>query len=136
MKSLQNSVIFPRGEAMGNFGGEAYMNMMVPFGHPSGCSLGNVTFGPGCHNDWHIHHGWQFLLVTGGEGYYQEWGCPARRLRSGDVVQVPPGVKHWHGAAPDSWFVHIGLIVNETEPTTGCEPLSNKDYLSCEEAAQ
>lgn len=133
MENLSSGVIFDRGERVNVFGGEAYLNMMVPFADPSGCSIGNVTFAPGVRNDWHIHHGWQFLFVTGGEGYYQEWGRPARRLHPGDVVRVPPGVKHWHGAVSDNWFTHIGMIVNETEPTTGCEKLTDEAYRHCEE---
>ena len=74
-----------------------------------------VTFEPACRNNWHIHHatkgGGQILIVTAGEGYYQEWGKPARRIRKGDTVNIPAGVKHWHGAAPDCWFQHIALEV-------------------------
>ena len=78
-----------------------------------------VTFEPGCRNNWHVHHaktgGGQMLIVTAGEGYYQEWGKPARRIVKGDTVNIPAGVKHWHGAAPDSWFQHIALEVPGTE---------------------
>ena len=74
-----------------------------------------VTFEPGCRNHWHIHHaekgGGQILIVTAGRGYYQEWGKPARELKPGDVVNIPANVKHWHGAAKDSWFQHIALEV-------------------------
>lgn len=77
--------------------------------------MANVTFQPGCRNHWHIHHakrgGGQILLVAAGEGYYQEWGKKPRKLRPGDVVIVPPEVKHWHGAAPHSWFSHIAIEV-------------------------
>lgn len=63
-------------------------------------------------SDWHIHHkGGQILLVTGGRGYYQEWGGQAREPHPGDVVHIPPEVKHWHGAAPDSWFSHLAVEV-------------------------
>ena len=74
-----------------------------------------MTFEPGCRNNWHIHRadqgGGQLLLCVAGRGYYQEWGKPARELRPGDVVNIPTGVKHWHGAAPDSWFSHLALEV-------------------------
>ena len=89
-----------------------------------------VTFEPGCRNNWHIHHkGGQILLVTAGRGYYQEWGKPARELHPGDVVNIPPEVKHWHGAAPDSWFAHIAIEV----PAAGasnewCEPVTDAAY--------
>lgn len=75
----------------------------------------NVTFEPGCRNNWHIHHaksgGGQILVCVGGRGYYQEWGKAARELHPGDVVNIPAGVKHWHGAAPDSWFSHLAVEV-------------------------
>lgn len=90
------------------FTGKSYLNMLVnqPFG------IGNVTFEPGCRNDWHIHHfGGQILLVTGGEGWYQEWGMQARRLKAGEVVTIAPEVKHWHGAVSDCWFSHLAIEV-------------------------
>lgn len=75
----------------------------------------NVTFEPGCRNNWHIHHaksgGGQILVCVGGRGYYQEWGKEAQELHPGDVVNIPAGVKHWHGAAPDSWFSHLAVEV-------------------------
>ena len=77
--------------------------------------IGNVTFEPGCRNNWHIHKstqgGGQILLVTAGRGWYQEWGKPARALHPGDVVNIPANVKHWHGAARDSWFAHLAVEV-------------------------
>ena len=92
-----------------------------------------VTFEPACRNNWHIHHaktgGGQMLIVTAGEGYYQEWGKPARRLRKGDTVNIPANVKHWHGAAPDSWFQHIALEVPGTEQSNEwCEPVDDAAY--------
>ena len=87
-----------------------------------------VTFEPNCRNNWHIHHaktgGGQILIVTAGEGYYQEWGKEPRRIRKGDTVNIPAGVKHWHGAA-DCWFQHIALEVPGTETRTEwCEPVA------------
>lgn len=92
-----------------------------------------VTFEPGCRNNWHIHHakagGGQMLIVTAGEGYYQEWGKPARRIKRGDTVNIPANVKHWHGAAPDSWFQHIALEVPGTEQSNEwCEPVDDAAY--------
>lgn len=79
----------------------------------------NVTFEPKCRNNWHIHHaksgGGQILVCVGGRGYYQEWGKEAIKLNPGDVVNIPAGVKHWHGAAPDSWFSHLALEVPGTD---------------------
>ena len=92
-----------------------------------------VTFEPGCRNNWHIHHaktgGGQMLIVTAGEGFYQEWGKPARRLKKGDTVNIPAHVKHWHGAAPNFWFQHIALEVPGTEQSNEwCEPVDDKAY--------
>ena len=92
-----------------------------------------VTFEPGCRNNWHIHHaktgGGQILIVTAGVGFYQEWGKPARRLTKGDTVNIPANVKHWHGAAPDSWFQHIALEVPGTEQSNEwCESVDDKAY--------
>ena len=97
-----------------------------------------VTFEPGCRNNWHIHHaktgGGQMLIVTAGEGFYQEWGKPARRLTKGDTVNIPANVKHWHGAAPDSWFQHIALEVPGTEQSNEwCEPVDDKAYAEATE---
>ena len=95
--------------------------------------MANVTFEPGCRNNWHIHNaaagGGQILLVTAGRGYYQEWGADARKLHPGDVVHIPAGVKHWHGAAPDSWFQHLAVEVpGERCGNEWCEPVSDEIY--------
>ena len=92
-----------------------------------------VTFEPGCRNNWHIHHaktgGGQILIVTAGEGYYQEWGKPARHIVKGDTVNIPAGVKHWHGAAPGCWFQHIALEVPGTEQSNEwLEAVDDKAY--------
>ena len=80
---LSNSVIFPIGEKFESehFKGTVWLHMLTPFG--TACPIGNVTFEPGCHNCWHKHAGGQILLVTGGRGYYQEWGKPAQELHAG-----------------------------------------------------
>ncbi|MGN1098620.1 MAG: cupin domain-containing protein [Clostridia bacterium] len=93
----------------------------------------NVTFEPKCRNNWHIHHaksgGGQILLVTAGRGYYQELGKPARELKPGDVVNIPPETKHWHGAAPDSWFAHIAIEVGgEDTSNEWLESVSDEEY--------
>lgn len=114
MKPEQVSV-FPVGEKNEAFAryfvGQSYLKMFTT----EGVAIGNVTFEPGCRNNWHIHHaqtgGGQILLCTAGRGYYQEWGKEARELHPGDVVVIPAEVKHWHGAAPDSWFAHLAVEV-------------------------
>ena len=125
--------VFPTGgknEAFAKyFVGQSYLNMLST----EQVFIGNVTFEPGCRNNWHIHHadkgGGQMLLVTAGEGWYQEWGKPARKLLPGDVVHIPAGVKHWHGAAADCWFQHLAVEVpGENSRTEWCEPVSDEDY--------
>lgn len=125
--------IFPRGEENTAFGqyftGQSYLNMLSL----EQVAIGNVTFEPGCRNNWHIHHarsgGGQILLVTGGRGYYQEWGKEPRELHQGDVVNIPAEVKHWHGAAPDSWFSHLAIEVpGEEAKSEWCEPVSDVEY--------
>ena len=90
----------------------------------------NVTFEPKCRNNWHIHHkGGQILLITGGRGHYQEEGKPARELKKGDVVNIPAEIKHWHGAAKDSWFSHIAIEVPaENSSTEWLEEVDDEDY--------
>ena len=93
----------------------------------------NVTFEPGCRNNWHIHHaekgGGQLLLCTAGEGWYQEAGKPAVSLTPGSVVMIPAEVKHWHGAKKDSWFSHIAVEVpGEGCRNEWCEPVTDEEY--------
>ena len=122
--------IFPTGEKNTAFAkyfvGQSWLNMLTT----EGVSIGNVTFEPKCRNNWHIHHkGGQILLCTAGRGYYQEWGKPARELHPGDVVQIPPEVKHWHGAVPDSYFVHLAVEVPaEGSSNEWLEPVSDEEY--------
>ena len=110
--NLDKISVFPMGEKNEAFAqyfvGQSYLNMLST----ERVAIGNVTFEPGCRNNWHIHHrGGQILLVTAGRGYYQEWGKPEQELYPGDVVNIPPEVKHWHGAAPNSWFAHLAVEV-------------------------
>lgn len=91
--------------------------------------VSNVTFEPGCRNNWHSHTGGQVLVCVGGEGYYQEKGKPARRLKAGDVVEIAPDVVHWHGAAPDSWFSHLAVECNpQTNKNTWLSPVTDEEY--------
>lgn len=124
--------IFTRGEEnpYGQyFIGKSYLKMLST----EQVIIGNVTFEPCCRNHWHIHHadkgGGQILLVTAGSGWYQEWGKPALALKAGDVVNIPAGVKHWHGAKKDSWFQHLAIEVPaENGRTEWCEPVSDEEY--------
>lgn len=93
----------------------------------------NVTFEPSCRNNWHIHHaktgGGQMLIAVGGRGYYQEWGKEPVEMKPGDVVNIPANTKHWHGAAPDSWFSHLAIEVGGTETSNEwLEAVSDNEY--------
>lgn len=95
--------------------------------------MANVTFEPKCRNNWHIHKadkgGGQILLCVSGRGWYQEWGKSAQELHEGDVVTIPAGVKHWHGAAKDSWFSHIAVEVpGENASNEWLEPVKKEEY--------
>ena len=111
----QNEMVFPIGAPNDGFAkyfvGQSYLAPLST----AQVGIYNVTFEPGCRNNWHIHHaksgGGQILVCVAGCGYYQEWGKPAQELHPGDVVNIPVGVRHWHGAAPDSWFSHLALEV-------------------------
>lgn len=122
--------IFPIGEENTAFEkyfvGKSYLNPLTDKGGP----IHNVTFEPGCRNNWHIHHkGGQILLCTAGRGYYQEWGKSAQELHPGDVVNIPPEVKYWHGAAPDSWFSHLAVeIPAEGGSNEWLEAVSDEEY--------
>ncbi|MED1421213.1 cupin domain-containing protein [Bacillus smithii] len=131
--NLSESEIFPKGEKVANgyFIGTAWLEMLVPYDSTFNCPIGNVTFEPGARNNWHKHPGGQILLVTGGKGYYQEEGKPVQVLHEGDVVKIHPGVKHWHGATPDSWFTHIAISTNvQKGDTEWLEPVTDEEYNS------
>ena len=133
MKNGQVLSEFPIGEKNDAyaqyFDGQSYLAMLSK----EQVVIANVTFEPGCRNHWHIHHaekgGGQILVCIYGRGYYQEWGKTARELKPGDVVNIPANVKHWHGAAKDSWFQHLAVEV-EGEKTSNewCEAVSVEEY--------
>ena len=129
----QQEMVFPIGAPNDGFAqyfvGQSYLHALST----SQVGVYNVTFEPGCRNNWHIHHaksgGGQLLLCTAGRGWYQEWGQPARELHAGDVVMIPPEVKHWHGAAADSWFVHLAVEVPGVETANEwCEAVADDEY--------
>ena len=111
------------------FVGQSYLNILSK----EGVFIANVTFEPGCRNNWHIHKaskgGGQILICVAGRGYYQEWGGEVRELLPGDVVNIPTGVKHWHGAASGSWFCHLAVEVpGENTSNEWLEPVDADDY--------
>ncbi len=113
-----------------NFIGDAFVEMMV-VNKEYDMSVYNVTFKPACRNSWHKHSVGQILLVTGGEGYYQEKGKPAQFLTKGDIVEIPANVVHWHGAAPDKEFIHVGITPQMSKnDVEWLEPVEDEEYLA------
>lgn len=115
MRAHAKEMVFPIGQPNDAFAqyfvGQSYL---APISTQQ-VGIYNVTFEPKCRNNWHIHHasegGGQILVCVAGRGYYQEWGKPAVEMKAGDCINIPAGVKHWHGAAPDSWFSHLAIEV-------------------------
>jgi len=128
----QNEIFFPIGEAnpYGEFFvGQSYLAPLSTEQVP----IFNVTFEPGCRNNWHIHHaksgGGQMLICIGGRGFYQEWGKEAIEMTPGKVINIPAEVKHWHGAAADSWFSHLAIEVDGEETSNEwLEAVAEEDY--------
>lgn len=127
------SMIFPIGAPNDGFAryfiGQSYLEPIST----EQVGIYNVTFEPSCRNNWHIHRadkgGGQILVCVAGRGYYQEWGKETRELNPGDVVNIPVGVKHWHGAAPDSWFSHLAVEVpGENGSNEWLEEVSDEQY--------
>ena len=130
---FQKEIFFPIGDPNDAyaqyFDGQSYLAPVCGQPFP----IANVTFEPGCRNHWHIHHadkgGGQLLICVGGRGYYQEWGKEAVEMTPGTVIEIPEGAKHWHGAAPDSWFAHLAFdIPGENASAEWLEPVSDEDY--------
>ena len=134
-ENYARSIMFPIGESNDAYAkyfiGNSYLAPIVK----DGVFIANVTFEPGCRNNWHIHHstkgGGQTLICVGGRGYYQEWGKEPVEMLPGDAIHIPAGVKHWHGAAPDSWFSHLAIeIPGENTSNEWLEPVSDEQYYS------
>ena len=130
--AYQNTIFFPIGEEnpYGRFFvGQSYLAPVSTQQVP----VFNVTFEPGCRNNWHVHRaaagGGQMLICVGGRGWYQEWGKEAVEMTPGTVVNIPANVKHWHGAAADSWFSHLAIeVVGENASNEWLEPVSEEEY--------
>ncbi|MGI6217865.1 MAG: carboxymuconolactone decarboxylase family protein [Coriobacteriales bacterium] len=129
----QNTIFFPIGDPNDAFAqyfdGQSYLAPVSTEQIP----IFNVTFEPGCRNHWHIHHaksgGGQMLICVGGRGYYQAWGEDAVEMTPGTVVNIPAEVKHWHGAAPDSWFSHLAIdVAGEDTSNEWLEAVDPEEY--------
>ena len=128
------SMIFPIGQPNDGFAAYFTGNSYLAPISTDQVGIYNVTFEPGCRNNWHIHHakngGGQILICVSGRGFYQEWGKEAFELLPGSVVNIPAGVKHWHGAAPDSWFSHLSVEVPGSETSNEwLEKVTEDEYL-------
>lgn len=130
----ENAMIFPIGQPNNGFAkyfiGQSYLAPITT----EQVGIFNVTSEPGCRNNWHIHHaksgGGQILICVGGREYYQEWGKPAEEMKPGDCVNIPVGVKHWHGATPDSWFSYLAVEVpGEEGSNEWLEPVEDDAYM-------
>ncbi len=133
MEKHAASMVFPIGNPNDGFAQYFSGKSFLALVSKEQVGIFNVTFEPGCRNNWHIHHakngGGQILVCVAGRGYYQEWGKAAIKMRPGDVVNIPVGVKHWHGAAPDSWFSHLAVEVpGEEASNEWLEEVSDIDY--------
>lgn len=111
------------------FVGQSYLNMLST----QGVAIGNVTFAPGCRNNWHIHHatqgGGQMLIGIAGRGWYQEEGKAAVEILPGTVIHIPANVKHWHGAAANSWFAHLAFeLSGKNTSNEWLEPVTDEEY--------
>ena len=140
-KELPESIsAFPIGDKLPEmfsryFIGQAYLAPLTQ-NKALNCPVSNVTFEPGCRNNWHSHTGGQILVVVGGKGFYQARGEGGRLLLPGDVVEIPAHVEHWHGAAPDSWFSHLAIECNPlTNENTWLEPVDDKQYAEATASA-
>ncbi len=134
-KQFNEANMFGKGEFNKNFAQyftkDSFLNPLTVPGE--GLFLANVTFEPGCRNNWHIHHatsgGGQILICTAGEGWYQEEGKEAEELKEGTIIVIPSNVKHWHGAKKDSWFSHISLEVPGTDTSNEwLDPVTDEEY--------
>lgn len=133
-KAFDQVNVFGIGEPNNGFAryfiGQSYLNPLTDGKKTLG--LFNVTFEPGCRNNWHIHKaaqgGGQLLICTAGEGWYQEEGKDAVSLTPGTVITIPANVKHWHGAKKDSWFSHIAIDVPGNTGTEWLEPVTDEEY--------
>jgi quercetin dioxygenase-like cupin family protein len=130
-KEHKSQLLFPKGDKItnNNFTGTAWLQMFVSNDSIYNTSIGNVTFEPKARTNWHEHPGGQILLVTDGNGYYQEKGKPAQLLKKGDIVRIPPDTEHWHGAAPDKGLTHIAISPNTDKGSVvWLQPVTDEEY--------
>lgn len=130
--TMKTTELFPKGQkAEQNFTGDTWVKMLTTDGENFDAMSYNVTFAPGSRTDWHSHPGGQLLYCTSGEGCYQEKGKAIQHLKVGDVVEIKPDIVHWHGAAPNSEFVHLGISTQLSKgPAEWYGPVTDQEYNS------
>jgi quercetin dioxygenase-like cupin family protein len=131
MTAQNNTSLFPKGEKLSNdwFTGNAFLTPLLAKDENNDYALGSVTFEPSARTNWHTHPRGQVLIVTEGEGFYQERGKPAQALKKGDVVSIPANVEHWHGASANSTFVHIAITnYKGDQNVVWLKPVTDEEY--------
>jgi quercetin dioxygenase-like cupin family protein len=131
METQAENSLFPKGDKLENgyFTGNAFLTPILPKDKNNEFSLGSVTFEPGARTNWHTHPKGQVLIVTEGEGFYQEKGKSAQSIKKGDVVNIPENIEHWHGATANTGMVHIAISNYKGEDNvTWLKPVSDEDY--------
>src|SRR6266516_3666072 len=131
MTEQNNNSLFPKGEKLSNdyFTGNAFLTPLLAKDKNNDFALGSVTFEAGARTHWHTHPKGQVLIVTEGEGFYQEKGKPAQALKKGDVVKIPENAEHWHGASANSAFVHIAITnYIDEQNVVWLKPVTDEEY--------
>ena len=131
MNEQNESSLFPKGDKLSNdwFSGDAFLKPLLAKGKNNDFALGSVTFEPGARTHWHTHPKGQVLIVTEGEGFYQQRGKPAQRIKKGDVVNIPENVEHWHGATATTKMIHIAITNYQGEQNaTWLKPVSDEEF--------
>jgi len=131
MTQENNNSLFPKGDKLTNgyFTGDAFLKLLLAKDKNNDFVIGNVTFEPGARTNWHTHPKGQVLIVTEGNGFYQEKGKPAQALKKGSVVNIPENTEHWHGASANSQFVHIAITnFLEEVNVVWLQPVTDAEY--------
>jgi quercetin dioxygenase-like cupin family protein len=131
MKEQNNTSLFPQGEKLSSewFTGNAYLQPLLVRDKNKNFALGSVTFEPGARTRWHTHPRGQVLIVTEGEGFYQEKGKPAQRIKKGDVINIPENAEHWHGATANTKVIHIAVTnYKGDENVTWLKPVTDREF--------
>jgi quercetin dioxygenase-like cupin family protein len=133
MTTTNNIAIFPKGEKLTNgyFTGDAYLMPLLPKDSNNNFAMGSVTFEPGARTNWHTHPKGQVLIVSEGQGWYQEKGKAAQVIKKGDVINIPENIEHWHGASADNGMIHIAITNYEgDENVVWLKPVSDEEYAA------